>query len=361
MIQMGHLEEYRLNLTTFGPIFIGCGKVYEKNSYLFNPQTKRVSFIREEALFRWLVQTGHVDAYEEAILCGKPFNLSQFLRQCGISDKDRQALIRYEVNAGEILDESHSLKQIHAFIRDGQGRAYIPGSSVKGALRTALLHAILIRDNSGRERNLKQTKRGYEIDESGYFHTLKLKNNQPRDMVNSVLRGISIADSEPLPDSALILSNKLDTNPDGRVSNPNLIRECVAPGTELSFRLTLDRSVLGKSWNVEQLKQDIALFGQYYQKTFQARFPAPQGGRISGESFLLLGGGSGFFGKTAVYPFLGYARASQFTQEQMQRVFRRHKHEQDLRRYRISPHCMKYTWTQYGAREFGLCKVEIQE
>ena len=170
MIQMGHLEEYRLNLTAFGPIFIGCGKVYEKNSYLFDPQAKRVSFIQEEALFRWLVKTGHVDAYEEAVLCGRPFSLAQFLRQCGISDKERRSFIRYDVSAGEILDEAHSLKQIHAFIRDGQGRAYIPGSSIKGALRTALLHAILLRDDSGNERNLKQTKqRGYEIDESGYF------------------------------------------------------------------------------------------------------------------------------------------------------------------------------------------------
>ncbi|MBM6926832.1 type III-A CRISPR-associated RAMP protein Csm5 [Pseudoflavonifractor phocaeensis] len=358
---MEHLEEYCLNLTAFGPVFVGCGKIYGKNSYLFDPRTKRVSFIQEEALFRWLVQTGHVDSYEEAVLCGRPFNLAQFLRQCGISDKERHALIRYEVSAGEILDETHSLKQIHAFMRDGQGRAYVPGSSVKGALRTALLHAILIRDDSGKERNLKPVRKSYEIAESDYFNTLKLKNSRPGDMVNSIMRGISVADSKPLPDTTLILSNKLDINPDGRLSLPNLVRECIAPGTELTFRLTLDRSVLGKNWTLEQLKQDIALFSQYYQNTFQTRFPEPQGGRISNGNFLLLGGGSGFFGKTAVYPLLGYERASQFTQKQMQQVFRNHKHEQDLRRYRISPHCMKYTWTRHGTREFGLCKVEIQE
>lgn len=359
MIRAGHLEEYRLNLTAFGPVFVGNGKVYEKNSYLFDPRSKQVAFIREDALFRWLVQTEQVDLYEAFMLGKKPTSLNQFLWQCGISAPERQALIRYQVSAGAALDKNHSLKQIHALIRDGQGRAYVPGSSVKGALRTALLCAILLRDPQ--PRRLKRIKGRDEIDERDYFHTLKLRKDHPEDMINSILRGISVADSAPVPDTALILSNKLDINPNGLVRNPNLVRECMAPGTELSFRLTLDRSILGGEWTAEQLRQDVAVFSQYYRKTFQSRFPAPQGGSIPEDSFLILGGGSGFFSKTAIYPFLGYAEASRFTQGQMQRAFRKHKHEEDLPRYHISPHCMKYTQTPGGVREFGICKMEIQE
>lgn len=340
MKKAGHLEEYQLKLTVFGPLFIGSGKNYSKIGYLFDPVRNQVAFVREEALFHWLVRTGNVDGYERE-LRSRYADLECFLRRCGISEKDRQALIRYQVNAGMALDANHTLKEIQAFQRDGQGRAYVPGSSVKGALRTALLYEKLLTDSKPRKLT-----RG--------DHSENREN-----AANSILRGISIADSQPLPDTCMTLAGKWDVRADGRIKNVGVVRECIAPETVLTFRLTLDRSILRNELTIEDIKRSIASFSDYYRTTYRSHFPQPRGGRFLKEDFLVLGGGSGFFGKTAIYPFLGYQRGLTFTAAKLTSSFKDHGHELDEEEYRISPHCLKYTRTADGMREFGICKVEI--
>lgn len=364
MKKAGYLEEYQLKLTVFGPLFVGSGKNYSKIGYLFDPVRNQVAFIREEALFHWLVHTGNVDGYERELRSSYP-DLEQFLQRCGISEKDRQALIRYEVNAGMALDAGHTLKEIQAFQRDGQGRAYVPGSSVKGALRTALLYEKLLTDSKPRKLTRKEFPNGRvqeEIDETLYFHTLYSKGDNSKERenaINSILRGISIADSQPVPDTCMTLAGKRDVRADGRIKSINVVRECIAPGTVLTFRLTLDRSILRNELTIDDIKRSIASFSNYYRTTYRSHFPKPRGGRFLKEDFLVLGGGSGFFGKTAIYPFLGYQRGLTFTAAKLSSNFRNHKHELDEEEYRTSPHCLKYTQTADGMREFGICKVEI--
>lgn len=99
-------------------------------------------------------------------------------------------------------------------MRDSRQRVYVPGSSVKGALRTVILSALIA-----------QEKKGSRPD-------------------RSILRDLSVSDSEVVPDAAMILSGKSDVNTRGEEKKLPLCRECIRPGTELRFRLTLDHSVL---------------------------------------------------------------------------------------------------------------------
>ena len=311
MNRSGHLECYQLTLTTCGPLFIGSGRQYGKSSYLFDPRSQTVSFIREEALFRWLIDSGNIDQYEEAILSPRPMNLDYFLRkQVKIPERALEKMIRYRVSAGNVLDQTHSLKEIHGFLRDGQGQAYVPGSSLKGALRTALLVEMLLNDTSPSTlaqhlEKLKQQKpKEQKIPEDQYFNKLGLKGAKPQDAVNSMMRGISIADSAPIADSDMILSNKIDLRQDGVRKTPNVVRECVKPGMDIAFRLTLDRSILRDGLDLAALCSAISAYDKYYRRVYSARFPQPGPPRESGGPFLVLGGGSGFFSKTAIYPYL---------------------------------------------------------
>ena len=95
-------------------------------------------------------------------------------------------------------------------MRGADGRVYVPGSSVKGALRTAILTDWILSDNSPHSA-FGDTRKGFP--EGTYLHTLKLKKDRNGavldDAVNSILRGLSISDSLPVSDTCMILAGKI--------------------------------------------------------------------------------------------------------------------------------------------------------
>lgn len=115
---------------------------------MYNNRNGKVSFLDEQKFFSFLVEHDLVDKYGQFML-SEQSNLWAFLsKDCGISDAELKTLTRYQIEVGDALDAEHSLKEIHAFQRDAQGHAYIPGSSIKGALRTAWLLSAVLADRS---------------------------------------------------------------------------------------------------------------------------------------------------------------------------------------------------------------------
>ena len=245
MTKTEHLSVYDLVLTARGPVFVGSGKTCAKTDYLFDPEAGTVRMIDTQALFAWLIRNDLTDRYERFILSGGT-DFARFLDDCGAGEEERSALCLYSVDAADALDGSLSLKELHTFMRDSRQRAYIPGGSVKGALRTAILADRMLGEKRGRwpDNKLKKNEQAKQMRtlEGEYLNTLPLKNKYGKidnDPVNSILRGVSISDSEPIPDGDLILVGKYDADETGAVHKLNLCRECVRPGTKLRFKLTL--------------------------------------------------------------------------------------------------------------------------
>lgn len=66
--------------------------------------------------------------------------LSTWLAQKKLREADYEAWKLYEMDAGEaFVDRTSRPKEIDAFVKDAYGLPYVPGSSVKGMFRTALL------------------------------------------------------------------------------------------------------------------------------------------------------------------------------------------------------------------------------
>ena len=145
MIHEGQLEVFDLTLTAKAPVFIGSGKSYVKKEYVFlTPRFARVScdevmLLDETKFFHLLLERKLEDKYTQFML-GAQTDLYRFLTaECCLSLNDIRAVSRYSIAAADALDAEHSLKEINAFVRGADGRVYVPGSSVKGALRTAIL------------------------------------------------------------------------------------------------------------------------------------------------------------------------------------------------------------------------------
>ena len=367
MIKMDHLTVCDLILTTRSPLHIGSGNTCAKTDYLFDPRTETVSMINPDALLAWLYRGQLADRYERFVLSGDT-RLFHFLKDCGITDRELDQLCLYRVNASDALDDSHSLKEIHTFIRDSRHQAYIPGSSVKGALRTVILSGLIAKEKKGRwpdaTRKTESARQMQKL-EGLYLDTLTLKKdkfgNVANDPVNSILRGLSISDSEPIPDENLILVGKNDVDEKGEYKKLPLCRECIRPGTELRFKMTMDHSALPKVFTAETLVQMIRDFDAFYQKTYLSRFKPPAGASpVSYQNSLILGGGSGFFSKSLAYPYLGTPEGMRYAEKRMSEQFRRHGHDKDISKHGISPHMMKYGRYQGQLYPYGVCEVSIR-
>lgn len=175
MKQLGHLQEYTLTLTTKAPVFVGSGVVYGKMDYIFDAARQTVSFINQTQFFQLLIDRDLIDKYESFILNKRPTDTIQYFLKniCKLDAKTINSLIVNRISAADALDENHSLKEIQAFIRRADGRAYIPGSSLKGCLRTVLLTNMLLRD-SNKVYPIDIKKLNIKKLESKYLHTLQI-------------------------------------------------------------------------------------------------------------------------------------------------------------------------------------------
>lgn len=363
MIQQDHLQVYDLVLTTRSPLFVGSGQEYTKKEYLYNPKNNMVSFLDQEKFFSLLAEKGLIDAYEDFMLGPGPDLYCFLTKDCGIPSNLHQEFIRYRVSAAEALAENRPLREIKAFQRDPAGRAYVPGSSVKGALRTAwLLSAVL--EDARPNKQLAHPKRrndGAPFPEEQYLNQLSLDSKKKENAVNDLFRGVQVSDSMPVPDNAMILAGKTDALPGGGVHSIPLCRECVRPGIRLRFKLTLDTSVLKERVTDKTLLDAINRYDQYYTDTYLPHFTAPRGAvSPSLQNCLILGGGAGFFSKSLAYPYLGKKNGLEWTAEEMSRMFQKHGHQKDKDDHRISPHTAKYTTYQQRLYPYGICEVTLK-
>lgn len=73
----------------------------------------------------------------------QPESLKRLIRDLvdsGVLSKPETADVPYSKNPRNALND------VHTFIKDSKGRMYIPGSSLKGAFRTAIIAAMIRKD-----------------------------------------------------------------------------------------------------------------------------------------------------------------------------------------------------------------------
>ncbi len=358
MIKDGFLEQYTVKLTTKSPLFVGSGKEINKKEYIFNKKTKKAAILDYEGYLNLIIQKNLIDEYESFFLSDKKTFLSDFISHHRLEDEVEKITL-YKTDVAEALTKKESPIAIKCFIRDKNNIPYVPGSSLKGALRTALL---IKKVSENPKPNLnpddKYAAKKAESEYLNYLNIMPNKPNKPKDELNSVMRGIYVSDSLPIKQTDMCLCAKRDIFIDGSINPINQVRECVKPGVEITFTLTLNRAI-AKDINIEYIKSTIKTFGQNYKALYMKRFKLPSDVHPENfESCLILGGGAGFFSKTITYPLLGENKALRYVSGYMKKIFTDHYHHRDMS-LRVSPHTLKYTKINGEYYHFGVCKVDI--
>lgn len=136
------LKHYRVKIRVLSPIHIGSGEKIKKKEYIYMPWNHRVIIPNVEKMYEDVCARGWEKEFTSFLMDSRngEMPLSTWLAQKKLREADYEAWKLYEMDAGEaFVDCTSPPKEIDAFVKDAYGLPYVPGSSVKGMFRTALL------------------------------------------------------------------------------------------------------------------------------------------------------------------------------------------------------------------------------
>lgn len=371
-------QYYTLMLETLAPVHIGCGSSLSKLDYIYSPASQTVYILETMKLFHGLQQYNLLSTFEKGL--SRNMSMTDFVTKNSVPEKvySQWASAAYSVKS---LDLKRGQYEIQSFMKDAYGMPYIPGSGLKGAIRTALETSAILQNQKSYAETARKVS--FSIDQAhqdfkagkkprikkkqntettiGVFHTLRRKEKKPEDMLNDCMAGLMLSDSRPVSPDTLTLCQKLDVFLQYERTLP-ILRESLKPGTRLTFDVTIDTKLL--SFSVKDILGAGADAFRLYDDRFRQAFLdyLPKGINPESEMYLYLGGGTGFWHKTvlnALYenPEQGVKNTAKLLDTQ----FPKAKHIMFTEREHLSPKTIKAAEYQGNLFEMGLCVLRFEE
>ena len=368
------LKVYKIKLHVLTPVFIGSGREIEKKEYYFSQSENKILVYDPSKFFMAVKRLNLSNQYESFLLKSYNSDLNFWMRDNRVRVADVSSAVCYSVDVGECQLQKRRVA-IKEFIKDPYGKPYIPGSSLKGMLRTILLGNEIAIDRNRYEsaaqsiktqigkKQLSDTQNENDSEpladeiESIAFRTLQRIGTEKNDAVNDVFQGFVVSDSKPLGERNLVLCQKFDYHLDKQKKPLNVVRECLCPGSVVEFTLTIDSSVC--KFDEGKILDAISNFNDVYYDEFLSEF----GSRKRSPDTVYLGGGVGFVSKTVIYDMFkgdeGVRVTSDILRKKLGRDFIKHKHNEDVKLH-VSPHILKCTRCNEAYRQMGICRFEIK-
>lgn len=323
-------ETAKMYLKVVTPINISDGIVLGAKDYLYDSRRQKVYFLN---LHQW-----HMFIYKHVLLKKYESYLANFrdkqsllewLRMQGYDIDDVRTVITSEAQATVNLmdnEKKKTLNDINRHIQQPDGSLYVPGSSIKGVFRTAVLYKLLQKRQDIKSKywrqiqgkisnnylNPKRDFDGLAKDlESELLHTLRLKDDKERNISNkkavcSAMRGLQVSDTYASRNMQTAILQKVDGGFDkfGKASPKKLpiFRECMLPEAELFFDVKIEKAVMntiGINSVDDLLKATHSFFAavtDLLQQAFEKEYQEAFQGVAAGNMFL--GGNTGFLSKT---------------------------------------------------------------
>lgn len=379
------MRYWKVTLGVYSPTFIGSGTTYKKDSYIYDRQNNKVYFLDEGKWAVFLGQHGLIDDFAQALtrelqrfdLFRYLGNQSQLRRTYGsvwnvIRAMQKDGVIRAEEEY-YAADRNGRLNDIAGFIRDAEGNPYVPGSSLKGAFRTAILTSVIRKNQRLYQSDWMKLKQaagkkgemGRAVDDLEKKLTIPLNQEGKREMVDSYFRGLTVSDAI-WEEGNLCVAAKYDLSVDADDTHPvGLFRECLDYDTKLTFTLGIDddQRAMGH-FGIRDFQSLLCVLQDFVDFQYEIlAHPFLQNAerelRDIKKIDLLLGGGTGFLSKTLVYALAPRREDAVYvTRKLMEASFKGGKHFRDRV---ISPHTLKLVCVDNARDLMGLCYLEGEE
>lgn len=364
-------ETAKMCLKVVTPINIADGIVLGAKDYLYDSRRQKVYFLNLHQWHMFIYKHMLLEKYESYLANFRDKqSLLEWLRMQGYDIDDVRTVITSEALATVNLMDSErkkTLNDINRHIQQPDGSLYVPGSSIKGVFRTAILYSLL---QKRQDIKVKYWRQIQEKISSNYFkpyrdfnklisdlenellHTLRLLDGNIRsnNAVCSAMRGLQVSDTYASRNMQTAILQKVDGGFDkfGKASPKKLpiFRECMLPEAELFFDVKIEKAVMntiGINSVDDLLKATHSFFaavtdllqqafGKEYQEAFQ--------GVAAGNMFL--GGNTGFLSKTLLAMLAPDKDTAKNTiKVLLDKSFKTHKHL--LRDKIIAPRTLKCT------------------
>lgn len=395
-------ESAKLCLQVVTPINVCDGSKLLPNDYLYDAKKQTVYFVNHRLWHRFIIEKNLLAQYESYLVSGnKTKNMLTWLEQQGYDLDDIKDVVcgsaKAEVNVLR-TDSKQSVNEINGQTKLADGNAYIPGSSLKGVFRTAIVYHLLQQNKSVKQkywRELSICKNMYDNSEKkkedkGLFkkglervainletellHKLKLYDDNgkyigERNAVASVLRGLLVSDAvidKAMPTAIL---QKCDLTFDrfghAKQNTISVFRECLIPDTSFSFTVKLEKKMtkLIELTSVEMLLQWVTDYFDFVMNLQREDFGKAYPKLFDGieQANIFVGSNTGFLSKTillALAPDREVKLAMPIVKQLLDISFRQHKH-MTLDKF-ISPRTLKAT--TYAGRQvlMGLARIKIK-
>lgn len=378
-----YLQHHRMQLEVVGPVFVGSGAKILKRECLpiiKGGQIISVGILDIVKVYNLMAKLGKQKEYEDFLSGNRDTFFHEWLKHNKLTDKfDKiKACVKYTLDVNREENDTGTsdfkdIRDIMGFVKDPYGKPYIPGSSIKGMLRTILMGAEILqnpgkykrytsivqdilRRAQDRDRNAKKDlERNIKEIENVRFRTLLRNEKRPKDAVNDIMSGFIVSDSEPLSVEALTLCQKYDVHKDESITSIPLLRECLKPGSTIEFDITIDKNLCNIT--AERLEKAVEIFAKNYYEKFVYAFESSV---VFEKNYVLLGGGVGYPSKTVLYNMYEQREAVL----NVEKTFRvcggeaSKKNRNDYNNHGISPHILKSTYYNGKLLQMGVCKLK---
>lgn len=232
-------DTMKAKITVLSPVHIGSGKGELIYDYDFIFDNGFFHIIDHEKMFEQIDETSLLSDSIDV-------HISKLLKSNQYKKCSKYSLYCIEKNIG-------SIDKIYDHIKDVHSRPYIPGSSIKGAIRTALAYAMI---NGGitnlnikdmlvytRDNRLINQKADDETEKRLFGESPK---HDGKDANYDIMRALHISDTKGLSKGIVLSKVGVYSIRDNQLSSKNMstYREVIPKNKELEFSIKLDKKML---------------------------------------------------------------------------------------------------------------------
>ena len=295
-IMSNRIDHAQLLLTVVSPTNIGGPEKLTTKDYMYNYDAGEVYLLNNYEWFRFLARHNKLAEFEAYMQdeMVRPNGRTMYdwaKNAIGASQltKDTLGSAIGSIMKSSIYNKGHknSLNDITPQIRGANGDVYIPGSSIKGVIDSAIISHML-RNNkvfrSNVQRELRKVLDVYKRKNARslfkdifkmvnlailkHIHVLTNNEGKPfKGILASASRGVSVSDAMPMGAIQTEVLKKEDSCIDEDGTHAiSVHRECILPNQKFSFTVTLD-TAMTKEIGITSIDQVLDILQEDFDAT----------------------------------------------------------------------------------------------
>ena len=333
-IMSNRIDHAQLSLTIVSPTNIGGPEKLTTKDYMYNYDAGEVYLLNNYEWFRFLARHNKLSEFEiymqnEMVRPNGRTMYDWAKNTIGASQLTKDVLgpAIGSIMKSSIYNEGrkNSLNDITPQIRGANGEVYIPGSSIKGVIDSAIISHML-RNNkvfrSNVQRELRKVLDVYKRKNARslfkdifkmvnlailkHIHVLTNNEGKPfKGILASASRGVSVSDAMPMGAIQTEVLKKEDSCIDEDGTHAiSVHRECILPNQKFSFTVTLD-TAMTKEIGITSIDQVLDILQEDFDATHKllaSKFKkvSPSVFKALDSANAYIGSNTGFIQKTII-------------------------------------------------------------